>query len=181
MGYKMGITRILIVGVAALILAPMPPEDTTVSANLPPAAELQTHQLVSVAIGTFTDVSSFCERQPLTCTAMSDVASIAQAKAKYSLRLAYEWANGTGVSADAAHPAADDALPVSGTHHEVNEMPEPDAAGGKSISDLLNSSSADPLITGSTTKIADADTGTNTLRIEDILPDWRGPEPSRQG
>lgn len=177
----MGITRILIVGVVALILAPMPPEDTTVSPSQPPAAELQTHQLVSVAIGTFTDVSSFCERQPLTCTAMSDVASIAQTKAKYSIRLAYEWANGAGTSADAAHPAADDALPVSGTHHEVNEMPEPDSTGGKSISDLLNSSSTDPLITGSTTKIAAADTGTNTLRIEDILPDWRGPEPSRQG
>lgn len=181
MGNKMGITRILIVGLAALILAPMPPEDTTVSANQSPVAELQTHQLVSVAIGTFTDVSSFCERQPLTCKAMSDVASIAQAKAKYSIRLAYEWANGAATSANAAHPAADDAVPVFETHYETNEMPEPDATGGKSISDLLNSSSADPLITGSTTKIAAAETGTNTLRIEDILPDWRGPEPSRQG
>ena len=152
----MGITRILIVGVAALILAPMPPEDTTVSANQSPVAELQTHQLVSVAIGTFTDVSSFCERQPLTCRAMSDVASIAQAKAKYSIRLAYEWANGAATSANAAHPAADDAVPVFETHYETYEMPEPDATGGKSISDLLNSSSADPLITGSTTKIAAA-------------------------
>ena len=181
MGNKMGITRILIVGMAALILAPMPPNDTTLSTNPPPAAELQTHQLVSVAIGTFTDVSSFCERQPLTCTAMSDVVSVAQAKAKYSIRLAYEWANGTGTSADAAHSAADDPLPVSGTDHEANGRPQPDAGGGKSISDLLNSSSVDALVTGSTTKLADADTGTNTLRIEDILPDWRGPEPSRQG
>ena len=177
----MGITRILIVGMAALILAPMPPNDTTLSTNPPPAAELQTHQLVSVAIGTFTDVSSFCERQPLTCSAMSDVVSVAQAKAKYSVQLAYEWASGTGMPANATHSVADDTLPVSGTDHEVNEMPQPDAAGGKGISDLLNSSSVDALVTGSTTKLADADTGTSTLRIEDILPDWRGPEPSRQG
>ena len=177
----MGITRISIVGMAALILATMPPSNTSLSANPPPAAELHTHQLVSVAIGTFADVSSFCERQPLTCAAMSDVVSVAQAKTKYSIRLAYEWASGTDMSADATHSAADDALPVSGTDHDVNEMPQPDAAGGKGISDLLNSSSADALVTGSTTKLADADAGTNTLRIEDILPDWRGPEPSRQG
>ncbi|NNJ74814.1 MAG: DUF5330 domain-containing protein [Anderseniella sp.] len=177
----MGITRIFIVGMAALILAPMPPDDTTLATNPPPAAELQTHQLVSVAIGTFTDVSSFCERQPLTCTAMSDVVSVAQTKAKYSVRLAYEWAIGTDMPGDAAHSAAEDTLPVSGTDHEVNEMPQPDAAGGKGISDLLNSSSVDALVTGSTTILAAADTGTNTLRIEDILPNWRGPEPSRQG
>ena len=73
----MGITRILIVGLAALILAPMPPENQTATANGETVAELQTHQLVSVAIGTFTDVSSFCERQALTCKAMGDVADIA--------------------------------------------------------------------------------------------------------
>lgn len=177
----MGITRVLIVGMAALILAPMPPSDTTLSTSQPPAAELQTHQLVSVAIGTFTDVSSFCERQPLTCSAMSEVVSVAQVKARYSAQLAYEWAIGTGTPADAAGTVADDTLPVSGNDHEANEMPPPDAAGGKGISDLLNSSSVDLMVTGSTTKLADADTGTNTLRIEDILPDWRGPEPSRQG
>ncbi len=177
----MGITRILIIGMAALILAPMPPEDTSVPANQPPAADLQTHQLVSVAIGTFTDVSSFCERQPLTCRAMSDVTSIAQAKAKYSIRLAYEWAAGSAADANPAHPVAGHTLPVSGIRQENNQFADPDAAGGKSIRDLLESSSADPLITGSTSKVADADTGTNTLRIEDILPDWRGPEPSQQG
>ncbi len=177
----MGITRILIVGMAALILAPMPPNDTTVSTDQPPAAELQTHQLVSVAIGTFTDVSSFCERQPLTCSAMSEVVSVAQVKARYSAQLAYEWVIGTDTAADAAQSVADGTLPVSGTDHDAIEMPQPNAAGAKGISDLLNSSSVDLMVTGSTTKLAGADTGTNTLRIDDILPDWRGPEPSRQG
>lgn len=177
----MGITRILVIGMAALILAPMPPEDASVPAHQPPAADLQPHQLVSVAIGTFTDVSSFCERQPVTCRAMSDVASIAQAKAKYSMRLAYEWAAGSSADTGSAHRAADDTLPVSGTHQENHQFPEPDAAGVKSIGDLLENSSVDSLITGSTMKVAEADNGTNTLRIEDLLPDWRGPEPSQQG
>ncbi|MEM9472309.1 MAG: hypothetical protein AAGA00_10130 [Pseudomonadota bacterium] len=177
----MGITRVLIIGMAALILAPMPPEDTSVPAHQPPAADLQPHQLVSVAIGTFTDVSSFCERQPVTCRAMSDVASIAQAKAKYSMQLAYEWAAGSTTETKPAHPGADNALPVSGTDQENPQFPEPDAAGVKSIGDLLENSSADSLITGSTRKVAGADNGTNTLRIDDLLPDWRGPEPSQQG
>ncbi len=177
----MGITRIFIIGMAALILAPMPPEDASLQAHQPPAADLQPHQLVSVAIGTFTDVSSFCERQPVTCRAMSDVASIAQAKAKYSMQLAYEWATGSTEDTDPAPPAAHNTLPVSGTHQEHHQFREPDAGGGKSIGDLLESSSADPLITGSTRKVADADSGTNTLRIEDLLPDWRDPEPSQQG
>lgn len=178
MGIKMGITRILIVGLAALILAPMPPENQTTSANGQTVAELQTHQLVSVAIGTFTDVSSFCERQALTCKAMGDVAAIAQAKARYSIRLAYEWANG---SDPAAQPASNDALPVSDTENELNATSLPDAPERQEISDLLRSSSLDLLVTGSTRQIAEADSGTNTLRIEDLLPDWRGPEQTRQG
>lgn len=176
----MGITRIMVVGLAALMLAPMPPEDATVAASGQPAAQLQTHQLVSVAVGTFTDASSFCERQPLTCKAMSDVASIAQAKAKYSIRLAYEWANGAATNSDAAQPAANSVLPVSDTYIEMHEIPGPDAADERSISDILKSSSFDTLVTGSTTKIAGAEAGTNTLRIEDLLPDWRGPKSSRQ-
>lgn len=178
----MGITRILIVGLAALMLAPMPPEDETAAPNGQPVAELQTHQLVSVAIGTFTDVSSFCERQPLTCRAMSEVASVAQAKARYSIRLAYEWASDSKPAGNTASPTLQDIIPVSGDHDEINDIAEPGSAGLQSIPDILNSSSwYDPFVTGTTEKFAEADTGTNTLRIEDILPDWRGPGPSRQG
>ena len=178
MGNKMGITRILIVGLAALTLAPMPPESQTATANGQTVAELQTHQLVSVAIGTFTDVSSFCERQALTCKAMGDVAAIAQAKARYSIRLAYEWANGTD---PAGQSAPSDALPVSDTRNKLNATSVPDAPQEQDISDFLRSSSLDLLVTGSTRKFAEADSGTNTLRIEDLLPDWRGPEQTRQG
>ncbi len=178
----MGITRILIVGLAALVLAPMPPEEETAAANGQPATELQTHQLVSVAIGTFTDVGSFCERQPLTCRVMSDVASIAQAKARYSIRLAYEWASDSKPAGNTASPSLQDLMPVSGDHNDINDVSEPGTAGAQSIQDLLNLSSGyDPVVTGTTRKFAEADTGTNTLRIEDILPDWRGPEKSRQG
>jgi len=178
----MGITRIFIVGLAALMLAPMPPEDENAASNGQTAADLQTHQLVSVAIGTFTDVTSFCERQPLTCRAMSDVASVAQAKAKYSIQLAYKWASDSKPAGNTELPLLHNTVPVSGEHDGIDDIFAPDAAGLQSIPDILNSSSwHDPIVTGTTQKVAEADAGTNTLRIEDILPDWRGPEPSRQG
>ncbi len=178
----MGITRILIVGLAALILAPMPPEVETAAVNGQPVAELQTHQLVSVATGTFTDVSSFCERQPLTCRAMSDVASVAQAKVRYAIRLAYEWANDARTDGSTAPLSLQDAIPVSGDHVDNNGIAEPGAAGLQSIPDILNSSYwSDPLVTGTIRQFAEADTGTNILSIDDLVPDWRDPEPNRQG
>ena len=178
----MGITRILIVGLTALMLAPMPPEDETAAVNGQPVAELQTHQLVSVATGTFTDVSSFCERQPLTCSAMGEVAYVAQVKVRYAIRLAYEWANDSKTDGNTAPRSLQDAIPVSGDHLDINSIAEPGAAGLQSIPDILNSSSLyDPLVTGTTRQFAEADSGTNTLRIDDILPDWRDPESSRQG
>ncbi len=178
----MGITRIMIVGLAALILAPMPPQDERVSSNGQIAAELQTHQLTSVAIGTFTDLTSFCERQPLTCRAMSDIATIAQAKARYAFRLAYEWATDSEPLANTQPSWLQNAMPAAGERDAANGIAEPGAAELQSIPDILNSSSwHDTIVTGTTRKVAQADTGTNTLRIEDILPDWRGPEPSQQG
>ena len=177
----MGITRILIIGVAALILAPMPPQDENAVAGDQSVADLQTHQLVSVATGTFTDVSSFCERQPLTCRAMNDIAAIAQAKAKYAFRLAYEWAS-NAESAEHMEPSLlQGTLPVSGPHAAADGVSEPGAPGLQSIPDILNTTLRhDPLVTGTIRKVAEADPGTNTLRIDDLLPDWRGPEPSQQ-
>jgi hypothetical protein len=64
-----------------------------------PVAKLETHTLLSAAIGTVADVATFCARQPQTCEAMASVASVAEAKAKYSLKLAYEWANGQPIAA----------------------------------------------------------------------------------
>jgi hypothetical protein len=91
----MGILRYIVVGAVAFALLPTPPvSENKQGEALPPVAKLETHELLSAAIGTVADLATFCARQPQTCEAMASVASVAEAKAKYSFKLAYEWANG---------------------------------------------------------------------------------------
>jgi hypothetical protein len=174
MGSKMGILRYIVVGAVAFALLPTPPvSENKQGEALPPVAKLETHELLSAAIGTVADLATFCARQPQTCEAMASVASVAEAKAKYSFKLAYEWANG--------QPAAKqlrgtiDSNGISGLLGQpvAPAQAKPAPAAG------LKQSAADPLVTGSTTRVAGNDTGTNTLRIDDLIPDWRGPEPAR--
>jgi hypothetical protein len=170
----MGILRYIVLGAVGFALLPTPPASQLPQGEAAtPVAKLETHALLSAAIGTVADVATFCARQPQTCEAMASVASVAEAKAKYSLKLAYEWANGQPT----AVPVGDNGQSngISGLLKQPGmqdrHAPEPAAA--------LGSPSADPLVTGSTSRMADSDTGTNTLRIDDLIPDWRGPEPSR--
>jgi hypothetical protein len=48
---------------------------------------------------------------------------------------------------------------------------------------LANQASADPLTTGSATRLAagKAEASQNTLRIDDLIPSWRGPSGSNRG
>ncbi len=110
-----------------------------------PEPQLGTLQMISSATSTFADVASFCVRQPEVCETAGYVAWKLEAKAKYSARLIYEWAS------DAT---SDPAL-----------APQP-----------LEAIKTDPLKTGSV-KLADASApeGQSTLKIEDLIPEWRGP------
>ena len=176
----MGIFKYAVVGIAAFVLMPMPPAEQ--NANAPqPAAAVQTEDIVSVAFGTFTDLASFCVRKPQTCEAMASIAAVAQAKAKYSIRLAYEWANGR--EGDAHSPAAT----TTGTQPlpaAVQPVPSMPAAGGADAEEasttILKQSSVDPLVTGSNSRVAANEEGTNSLRLDDLIPEWRGPAPARE-
>ena len=46
---------------------------------------------------------------------------------------------------------------------------------------LANQASADPLMTGSATRLAAHKASQNTLRIDDLIPSWRGPSGSNRG
>jgi hypothetical protein len=175
MGSKMGILRYIVVGAVAFALLPTPPVSQLQARRgiATPVAKLETHTLLSAAIGTVADVATFCARQPQTCEAMASVASVAEAKAKYSLKLAYEWANG--------QPAAKQLRGTIDSNgiSDLLQQPVAPAQAKPAPAAGLKQSAADPLVTGSTTRVAGNDTGTNTLRIDDLIPDWRGPEPAR--
>jgi hypothetical protein len=148
-GDKMGILRnTLIIGAIALAL-PTPPPAQTPDGSVPPS--VSPFAYFTVASETFADVRAFCLRKPGVCQTLDSIAVHMQAKAKYSAKVIYEWAN------EAAEPAAvKAALP----------------------GDLA---SADPGITGSTGKRRSKIQSQSTLRIDDLLPEWTEPKPRSKG
>ena len=73
---------------------PTPPE----LANNPDSAQgqgLGPFGYVMAAADTFADVKGFCQRKPGVCNAAGHMAINLEARAKYSAKLIYEWANET--------------------------------------------------------------------------------------
>lgn len=136
-------TMVLLTGVA--ILMPSPPDDRTQQTQ----AEFSTPGMIGSATLAFSDAASFCNRQPQVCETAGYVAEKMQAKAKYSVRLIYEWA--------------------------AESSAEPQ------VSPFSNQASTDPIRTGSVALAgAGSTTGQSTLRIEDLIPVWRGPLQSKK-
>lgn len=146
----MRLFRTLILLTAAGLLLPSPPEDA--GAGKAQADAVGTSGLLASATLAVVDAAGFCGRQPTVCQTAGYVAGRVEAKAKYSVKLIYEWANG---------PTA--------------EKPAPALRG--TVADT------DPLKTDSTTAqpIRVAGGGQSTLRIEDLIPEWRGPQVKARG
>lgn len=132
-------TVILLSGLA--IFLPSPPED----AGAGKASQTSAGQsgLIGSATLAIVDAAGFCGRQPTVCQTAGIVAGKLEAKAKYNVKLLYEWANGPSST-----PATKPPVTVA----------------------------SDPLKTGTATeppvRLAG---GQSTLRIEDLIPEWRGP------
>ena len=141
-------TILILSGVTAFM--PAPPEDSTQNTA---AAETQaTGGLLSSATMAFADMAGFCSRQPDVCRTAGYMAGRLEAKAKYSVRLIYEWAA------------------ESSSEPQVSPLPD-------------QADATDPMTTGSTRSLmADAApaAGQSTLKIEDLIPEWRGPLPRKK-
>lgn len=88
----MGILRTTLVLGAIFALLPSPPKlarpgETEV------ARDSGTFGYVVAAAEAFSDVKGFCMRKPVVCEAAGQMAVKIEAKAKYSAKLIYEWAN----------------------------------------------------------------------------------------
>jgi Family of unknown function (DUF5330) len=88
----MGILRKAIVAGGLFAALPMPPPGAQVQL-VEQQAGPGTFAYVAAASDTFADVSSFCQRRPMACDVGHYIAVTAQAKAKYSAKMMYEWAN----------------------------------------------------------------------------------------
>ena len=88
----MGILRTTLVLGAIFALLPSPPNmarpgETEVARDPGPFG------YVVAAAEAFSDVKGFCMRKPVVCEAAGHMAVKIEAKAKYSAKLIYEWAN----------------------------------------------------------------------------------------
>ena len=95
----MGILRTIIVLSGLAVFIPSPPEDAAQTANSGAGNEAGAGY-IQVAMGTFSDLASFCDRQPGVCKTAGYVAYKLERKAKYGVRIIYEWAN----EASPGHP-----------------------------------------------------------------------------
>lgn len=106
----MGVFRTIMVLTGITVFMPAPPEE---EATLPPARE--SVSVVWAATRTVADVASFCSRQPGVCDTAGYVVAKLEAKAKYSVRLIYEWAseaNGEPPVSPLEDVAASDPIPA---------------------------------------------------------------------
>src|SRR6476620_210660 len=85
-------------GVLAFLLPSPPPEDSSQRpaslgvASAAPVPSANGADLFAAALGAVDDVSGFCTRQPTVCNTAHGLLFTLEAKAKYGLRLLYQWA-----------------------------------------------------------------------------------------
>lgn len=137
----MKIIRTLVIVAVGAFFLPSPPDSQQ-------AKIAATPELMSAAVNAAGDVGSFCSRQPAVCSTASSLAGTLEAKARYSIKLLYEWAN-----KDSA------AVPPK-----------------------VGATQTDAFMTGQPFQMAAADVPSqSTLKLEDIIPDWRDPLAVQRG
>ena len=138
----MSIFRTIVLLTGITVLMPSPPLE---QASEPVPAVRETTSVVSAASQTVTDMAAFCSRQPGVCETAGYVLSKLEAKAKYSVRLIYEWAS------------------------EANGVPPASPLGYHAFSDPITTGS-----TVLAAARPAAKSNQSTLQLEDLLPAWRG-------
>lgn len=148
----MRIIRTLILLGAAGLFLPSPPEDP--SARQAEAEGPSAFEMMSSAGATAADAATFCSRQAEVCAVAGYMAGQLERKLLYSASLLWGWAweeNPSGGAAGGSGGVI--VLSVEG------DVPEPAPADG---------AAATPQ-------------GQSTLRLDDLIPEWRGPISNKDG
>lgn len=106
----------------------------------------------SAAAEAVSDFNGFCDRKPLVCVTAQSLAGVLESKAKYSVKLVYQWAN-------------------ESTDGQPRKAKLP---GNLAKVDTIRTSSFK-------SAVASITTGTSTLKIEDLLPEWHGSFSAEKG
>ena len=141
----MRIIRTIIVLSGVAVFMPSPPEDMNQAAPDVASTAVSDTGYIEVATNTFSDLAAFCARQPGVCETAGFVAHKLELKAKYGVRLIYDWAS------EANTPAA--------VQPEMAKGSDPIETGSMKLA------SAKRLPQNSQ----------STLRLGDLIPVWRRP------
>jgi Family of unknown function (DUF5330) len=88
----MGLIRKAIVLGGILFALPNPPATDPMVA-VQPSVQISSFATIAAAAETVADVKGFCERRPQACVTGQYLAVTLEGKARYGVKLAYEWAN----------------------------------------------------------------------------------------
>jgi hypothetical protein len=89
-GDAMGMLRTIVIVGAAIAFMPTPPPEENADAV---ASGPGTFAYMAAAVETVADMRGFCQRNPNVCSTAGALAVTLESKAKYSVKLVYEWAN----------------------------------------------------------------------------------------
>lgn len=148
----MRILRTLILLGAAGLFLPSPPDDT--SSPEAGAEGPSAFEMMSSAGATAADAASFCSRQPEVCAVGGYLAGQLERKLLYSASLLWGWA--------------------------WEETPSSTGAGGTGgviIMSVAGDVPGPPPTNASNPQAQ----GNSTLRLDDLIPEWRGPLPKKDG
>lgn len=119
----MRIVRTIILLSAIIILMPSPPESQKQDAGLIASNDVSVPEMFIAATRTASDLGGFCGREPQVCETAVYVAHMLEAKAKYSVRLIYDWANEASSDTPPVKADAVDHLVTSSTKIAADEAP----------------------------------------------------------
>ncbi len=160
------------ISVIVFLLPGEEPANENASTTSAPSTSVSVTEAVSATLSTIGDVAGLCARQPEVCDTGSAAWQVFQRKAKYGVNLLYDWTAGDTPENTGEAPAA-----------AQSEAARSEAAlsseGRYRISD-----NSQPVHTGSADQPAqapasDQPSSQNTLRLEDLIPEWSGPSSQR--
>ena len=129
---------------------PSPPDDDSQKPQSVAGAKVSDASYIAVATNTFSDLAAFCARQPGVCETAGFVAHKLELKAKYGVRLIYNWASEANPTSSSLQP-------------DVADGADPIKTGSMKLASAKQSPPASQ----------------TTLHLEDLIPVWHNPSATK--
>ncbi len=175
----MKLIKYSLIAAVGVFLLPAPPAENFAVMQGGTRINLQTGEVLSAAASTFSDVSGFCQRQPAVCSTAGQALSALEVRAKYNFQRLYEWSQSSSQAPAMNQPPAMNKAPAV----SISVSPQAKAPRGPFDQIITASIEPDAAKTALPLLLAEALTNPsgNTLKLEDLLPQWRGPARTSTG